>query len=184
MIGGTSLRGFVRHSDRRFQDAGWVGPLIGAVGGFGLAVALQYIGPTSSASATSATVQDSRGSIWSALALLFTGLSIVLAVVTLTAQNTSNQFSPRLLRIVNSRPCPSHLSTLRLVSQKFVRPGLAMSGTSKQSAFVDSRLTTTLWSPWTCAPGNWSLRATDWGGSPAPKVLSLTARPSTRLWRR
>jgi len=31
--------------------------------------------------------------------LLFTGLSVVLAVVTLTAQNTSNQFSPRLLRI-------------------------------------------------------------------------------------
>lgn len=99
MSKGIGLGELVRRVGRQMRETGWAGPLVGAIGGFGLAVLLQYVGPASSANANSATVQDSRQGIWSALALLFTGLSVVLAVVTLTAQNTSNQFSPRLLRI-------------------------------------------------------------------------------------
>lgn len=99
MSSGATLGDRFRRSSRRTIDVGWVGPLIGSIGGLGLAVLLQYIGPAASASVSSATVQDSREGIWSGLALLFTGLSVVLAVVTLTAQHTSNQFSPRILRI-------------------------------------------------------------------------------------
>lgn len=83
----------------RLGDTAWFGPFLGAVAGAGLSLAISAIEGPPSGDTTAVTVEQARSAIWSALALLFTSLSVVLAVVAMTAQNMVNRFSPRLLRV-------------------------------------------------------------------------------------
>ena len=60
---------------------------------------VERYGPTPDQGSVAVTVTQARASLLSALALVFTGLSIVLALTSLTAGSTANMFSKRLLRM-------------------------------------------------------------------------------------
>ena len=72
---------------------------VGATGGVVLAVVLERAGGDVDPESFTVTVDQARTSLLSSLALVFTGLSIVLALTALTTQNMANKFSPRLLRM-------------------------------------------------------------------------------------
>jgi uncharacterized membrane protein len=91
--------------------------LVGALGGVVLAIVVERVGPDPDPASFAITVNQARATLLSFLALLFTGLSIVLALSALAAQNTANRFSLRLFRL-----------RLRVDLDKVVVAGLALSG--------------------------------------------------------
>lgn len=73
--------------------------VFGAVAGGFLAFVIERYGADPDPETFAITVDQARASLLSALALVFTGLSIVLALTSLTAGNMASKFSPRLLRM-------------------------------------------------------------------------------------
>ncbi len=71
----------------------------GAIAGAFLATATERYGAEADPETFAITVEQARASLLSALALVFTGLSIVLALTALTAGTMASKFSPRLLRM-------------------------------------------------------------------------------------
>ena len=74
-------------------------PIVGAIAGVALAFAIERYGPEPDPANFAITTSQARASLLSALALVFTGLSIVLALTALAAGNMASKFSPRLLRM-------------------------------------------------------------------------------------
>lgn len=90
--------------------------LIAALAGVLLANFVDRVWPDPDPVTFAITVDQARATLLSTLALLFTGLSIVLALSALAAQNTANRFSLRLFRL-----------RLRVSFDRVVVAGLALS---------------------------------------------------------
>jgi len=73
--------------------------LLGALCGVVAAFVVDLYGPDPEPSTLTVTITQARATLLSALALVFTGLSIVLALTALTTGNMANKFSPRFLRM-------------------------------------------------------------------------------------
>lgn len=80
------------------EDQG-LASIVGAVAGAFVGAAVERFGPAPEPDSFAVTVGQARSSLMSALALVFTGLSIVLALTALTTGNMASKFSPRLLRM-------------------------------------------------------------------------------------
>ena len=97
----TSQRRF-RRLRRSVNEAAsenqWLLPVAGSVLGVLLALLLGRVGSDPDPATWSVTVAEARNSVLSALSILFAGLSIVLALGSVTIQNVIGRFSLRLLR--------------------------------------------------------------------------------------
>lgn len=82
----------------------WLLPVAGSVLGVLLALLLGRVGSDPDPATWSVTVAEARNSVLSALSILFAGLSIVLALGSVTVQNVIGRFSLRLLRIYIRNP--------------------------------------------------------------------------------
>ena len=90
----------IRRSARRFVvENTWALPALGAVAGILLALALRNVGTTHAPGSWGITVDRARDSLIAGIAVIFSGLSIVLALTAVTAQSVASRFSLRLLRI-------------------------------------------------------------------------------------
>jgi uncharacterized membrane protein len=81
------------------KDAAWLPPTAAAVLGFGLALLVAGIEGPANPKSVAIDIDRARNSLWAALTLLFTALTIVMAVVALIAQSMATRYSPRLLRV-------------------------------------------------------------------------------------
>jgi uncharacterized membrane protein len=93
------LRRRVRESVR---DNQWLLPALGALGGLLLAMVIGTGGGVETHEWT-VTVDRSRDTLLTLLGLVFTALSIVLAMASVSAQNVVGRFGSRVLRIYNRR---------------------------------------------------------------------------------
>ncbi len=82
----------------------WLLPVVGSLIGVLLALVLGRAGGDPDPDAWSITVEEARNSVLSALSILFAGLSIVLALGSVTIQNVVGRFSLRMLRIYLRNP--------------------------------------------------------------------------------
>jgi uncharacterized membrane protein len=91
---------------RRFNEAArdnqWLLPLLGALTGWALAM-LVGTGGGAERPPWTVTVDRSRDNLAAALALVFTSLSIVLALASVAAQNVVSRFGSRVMRIYKRR---------------------------------------------------------------------------------
>ena len=94
-----NVRGLIEDFRTARREDQAVTPVVGALGGVALAFAVERYGPAPDAADFTITVAQARSSLLSALALVFTGLSIVLALTALAAGNMASKFSPRMLRM-------------------------------------------------------------------------------------
>ena len=94
-----NVRGLIEDFRTARREDQAVTPVVGALGGAALAFVVERYGPAPDAANFTITVSQARASLLSALALVFTGLSIVLALTALSAGNMASKFSPRLLRM-------------------------------------------------------------------------------------
>ena len=94
-----NIRGLVEDFRTASREDQAVTPIIGAIAGVALAFAIERYGPEPDPANFAITTSQARASLLSALALVFTGLSIVLALTALAAGNMASKFSPRLLRM-------------------------------------------------------------------------------------
>jgi len=94
-----NVRGVIDDLRTALRENQEFAPILGAALGALSAVAVERYGPTPDQGSVAVTVTQARASLLSALALVFTGLSIVLALTSLTAGSTANMFSKRLLRM-------------------------------------------------------------------------------------
>jgi uncharacterized membrane protein len=83
----------------RLREAAWLPPIVAAVAGCGLALVVAGIEGPANPRSIAIDVDRARNSLWAALTLLFTALTIVMAVLALIAQNMASRYSPRLLRV-------------------------------------------------------------------------------------
>ena len=94
-----NIRGLVEDFRTAGREDQAVTPIVGAIAGVALAFAIERYGPEPDPANFTITTSQARASLLSALALVFTGLSIVLALTALAAGNMASKFSPRLLRM-------------------------------------------------------------------------------------
>ncbi len=100
---------------RAVRDNQALAPGLGMVVGILLALAVERFGSAADPRSFAITVAQARSSLLSTLGLVFTGLSIVLALTAVTTQNMAAKFSPRLLQI-----------KLRTASNKIVLAGFSL----------------------------------------------------------
>ena len=94
-----NIRGLIEDFRTARKEDQAVTPIVGAIAGVALAFAIERYGPEPDPANFAITTSQARASLLSALALVFTGLSIVLALTALAAGNMASKFSPRLLRM-------------------------------------------------------------------------------------
>jgi uncharacterized membrane protein len=94
-----SIRGFFDDVETALEEDQALVAVIGAVGGAVGAIVVERFAPEPDPNTFAITVDQARASLLSALALVFTGLSIVLALTALATGNMASKFSPRLLRM-------------------------------------------------------------------------------------
>ena len=82
-----NLRGFVEDFRTASREDQALTPTVGAIAGVALAFAIERYGPEPDPADFAITTAQARASLLSALALVFTGLSIVLALTALSAGN-------------------------------------------------------------------------------------------------
>ena len=82
----------------------WLLPVAGSVLGVLLAILMGQVGSDPDPATWSVTIAEARNSVLSALSILFAGLSIVMALGSVTIQNVIGRFSLRLLRIYIRNP--------------------------------------------------------------------------------
>ena len=81
------------------RESQWLLPAIGMILGAMLALALGTFDRNPDPNDWAITVDRARDTMMSILAILFTGLAIVLSLATMTAQAVASRFSLRLLRV-------------------------------------------------------------------------------------
>lgn len=96
------LRWITRRLREAARDNQWLLPALGALSGLLLALAIGTGGGRETHEWT-VTVDRSRDTLIAALALLFTALSIVLAMASVAAQSVVGRFGSRVLRIYGRR---------------------------------------------------------------------------------
>ncbi|MFW2336177.1 DUF2254 family protein [Ilumatobacter sp.] len=94
-----SIRGILDDVETALEEDQALVAVIGALGGAVGAFVVERFGPEPDPEVFAITVDQARASLLSALALVFTGLSIVLALTALATGNMASKFSPRLLRM-------------------------------------------------------------------------------------
>ena len=94
-----SIRGILDDVETALEEDQALVAVIGALGGAVGAIMVERFGPEPDPEVFAITVDQARASLLSALALVFTGLSIVLALTALATGNMASKFSPRLLRM-------------------------------------------------------------------------------------
>lgn len=94
-----NIRGILDDVTSSLEEDQGLTAILGAIAGGFLAAAIERYGGDPDPETFAITVDQARASLLSALALVFTGLSIVLALTSLTAGNMASKFSPRLLRM-------------------------------------------------------------------------------------
>ena len=94
-----SIRGIRDNIQNVLEEDQALTALVGAIGGAVGAFVTDRFGPEPDPETFAITVDQARSSLLSALALVFTGLSIVLALTALATGNMASKFSPRLLRM-------------------------------------------------------------------------------------
>ena len=120
-----------KESERRFRRAlraateavsenQWLLPVVGAVLGVLLALGLGRAGGDPNPDIWSITVDEARNSVLSALSILFAGLSIVLALGSVTIQNVVGRFSLRLLRIYIRNPWDKTVIAVFALTSTFI----------------------------------------------------------------
>jgi uncharacterized membrane protein len=82
----------------------WLLPVAGSVLGVLLALLVERVGNEPDPATWSVTISEARNSVLSAISILFAGLSIVMALGSVTIQNVIGRFSLRLLRIYIRNP--------------------------------------------------------------------------------
>lgn len=92
------LRWFRRRLRESIRDNSWLLPAIGGLSGLLLSRVIGA-GDLSDTRGWTVTVDRSRDSLFGMLALLFTALSIVLALASVAAQNVVGRFGSRTLRL-------------------------------------------------------------------------------------
>ena len=97
MTGPPRLRRLRRRLREAARDNQWLIPAVGAVTGWLLSLAIGTDGDASSG--WTITVDRSRETLLTSLGLVFTGLSIILALASVGAQNVVSRFGSRTLRI-------------------------------------------------------------------------------------
>ena len=98
------LRRVWRRVTEAVSENQWLLPLAGSVVGVLLALVLGSAGGNPDPDTWAITVAEVRTSVLSVLSILFAGLSIVLAMGSVTIQNVVGRFSLRLLRIYIRNP--------------------------------------------------------------------------------
>lgn len=97
--------GSVRRAGYRLSEAAretqWLVPAVGALLGGVLGLLIANIDVTPTGDSPPFTVDREREVMLAAIALLFTGLSIVLSISAVSAQNVANRFSLRLLGVMS-----------------------------------------------------------------------------------
>jgi uncharacterized membrane protein len=94
-----SIRGILDDVETALEEDQGLVAVVGAVGGAVGAIVVERFGPEPDPDVFAITIDQARASLLSALALVFTGLSIVLALTALATGNMASKFSPRLLRM-------------------------------------------------------------------------------------
>ncbi len=97
-----AARRFRRRLREATRDNQWLVPALGAFTGLALSAAANTIGGPES-DPWSVDVDRSRDTMIAALGLMFTALSIVLALTSVAAQNVVGRFGSRTLRIYSRR---------------------------------------------------------------------------------
>jgi uncharacterized membrane protein len=120
-----------KSSERRFRRAlraatesvsenQWLLPVAGAVLGVLIGLGLGRAGGDPNPDMWSITVDEARSSVLSALSILFAGLSIVLALGSVTIQNVVGRFSLRLLRIYIRNPWDKAVIAVFALTSTFI----------------------------------------------------------------
>ena len=94
-----NIRGVLDNVGTALEEDQALVAVLGALGGAAGAFLVERYGPEPDPATFAITVDQARASLLSALALVFTGLSIVLALTALATGNMASKFSPRLLRM-------------------------------------------------------------------------------------
>jgi uncharacterized membrane protein len=94
-----NIRGIVDDFRTTMEEDQALLAVAGALTGIVAALLVDEYGPGAETSTLTITITQARATLLSALALVFTGLSIVLALVALTTGNMASKFSPRFLRM-------------------------------------------------------------------------------------
>ena len=94
-----SIRGVIDDIETALEEDQALAAVLGGLGGLAGAFVVERYGPEPDPDTFAIMIDQARSSLLSALALVFTGLSIVLALTALTTGNMASKFSPRLLRM-------------------------------------------------------------------------------------
>lgn len=95
----TNHRGTFEDFRTAFEEDQAVLAIFGALSGVVAALLVDLYGPDPDPPTLTVTITQARATLLSALALVWTGLSIVLALTALTTGNMASKFSPRFLRM-------------------------------------------------------------------------------------
>ena len=95
----ANTRGTLNDFRTTFKEDQVILALFGALSGVAAALLMDLYGPDPESSTLTITVTQARAVLLRALALVWTGLSIVLALTALTTGNMASKFSPRFLRM-------------------------------------------------------------------------------------
>ena len=95
----SGIAGLWRRLVETTRETQWLLPLVGAVLGVWLALAVGLIEASPDELNWTVTVSEGRGTLLSWLSILFAAFSIILAVATLTIQNVISKYSVRMYRL-------------------------------------------------------------------------------------
>ena len=113
------LRWFYRRLREAVRDNVWLLPMMGALTGLALALAVGTGGGPEDNPWT-VTVEDSRDTLFGSLGLVFTALSIVLALASVAAQNVVGRFGSRALRIYARRSADRWVIAIFAMAAMFI----------------------------------------------------------------
>jgi uncharacterized membrane protein len=102
------------------SDNQWLLPAVGAASGLVLTIVLGRARGFSNPNAWQITVDVTRSTLLSVLAILFSGLSIVLAVASVTVQNVLGRYSMRLARIYLRNPMDKAVVAVFAMAATFI----------------------------------------------------------------
>lgn len=102
------------------NDNQWILPVAGCAMGLLLAILVGRLEFQFNAEPSTITVVEARGGLISALSILFAGLSIVLALASVTTQNVVSRLSLRMLRIYLRNPWDKAVIAMFAMAATFI----------------------------------------------------------------